>query len=303
MRIISSDEIDYCLEDRDVLETLRRAFRSSIQTPYVDALTIPRPKQSAGALEFHPAWTNFAGQGHSDRGYIGCNLKLSLPELTGPASNIYVLFSGSGGQPIALIDGMRLGVWRKAGIHGLAAAYLAREDARRMLVIGDDPRLPRIVSAYSSVRGLTSVLFCGTAPSVQKRISGNSGLSHLHFGTTADIPAAVEGADIVCVAGPAHNQQDQSLLPDDFDPPAGCHIDVLNPRLSLPSDLLEDCRLFTSDCSHPPFDGKDWAADLTDLARGDKAGRRYYGQRTLFCANTLTGKADFALATHVFLRT
>ncbi|MHA7775034.1 ornithine cyclodeaminase [Roseibium sp. M-1] len=302
MRIISSDEIDACLEDRAVLETLRRAYRSNTVAPASPALPISRLNGLSGSLSMQPAWTDFTSQGDVKRGYIGCSLTLALPEQPGLASNLYVLFSGSGGQPIALLDGMRLTTWRIAGLHALGAGYLSREDTSRLLIIGDDPRLPRLVSAYATVRNFTSILLAGVSPELQKRIAGLPALKGVNVGMTSEIYAAQEGADMICVAGPESGTGTYHALTY-LDPPAGCHVDVLDPEAQLPTELLQEARLFTTDLSEPPRTELEWAADLKELAQGNKAGRRYYGQRTLFLPGPRTGLADYALAAHVFLRT
>eukprot|EP00903_Cladosiphon_okamuranus_P000873 g871.t1 len=302
MRIISSDEIDACLDDRSVLETLRQAYRSNTIAPQTSKLTIDRLNQTAGSLSLQPAWTDFAAQGDVSRGYIGCALSLDLPEQTGPAASLYLLFSGSAGHPIALLDGVRLTVWRTSAMHALAASYLSREDTARLLVIGDDPRMPRMISAYADVRNLTSILLCGTGSDSQKRIAGLPQLKGVHIGVTDEIHSAQDGADMILIAGPDAGTGTHHTLTY-LDPPAGCHIDVLDPAAQLPTDLQEEARLFTSDLNAPPSLELEWAADLKELTQGNKAGRRYYGQRTLFLPGARTGLADYALAAHVFLRT
>jgi len=302
MRIISSDEIDACLDDRSVLETLRRAYRSNTVAPQTSPLPIDRLNQFSGALSLQPAWTDFAAQNDVSRGYIGCALNLDLPERPDPAASLYLLFSGSSGEPLALLDGMRLTVWRTSALHALAASYLSREDTARLLVIGDDPRLPRLVSAYADVRNLTSILLAGAAPDTQKRIAGLPALKGVHVGMTHEIHAAQEGADMICIAGPQDGTGKHHALTY-LDPPAGCHIDVIDPSAPLPSELLDEARLFTSDRAAPLRPELEWAADLKEFTQGDKAGRRYYGQRTLFLPGPRTGLADYALAAHIFLRT
>lgn len=302
MRLISSDEIDVCLEDRAVLETLRRAYRSVLTAPVVPALAIERPGAHSGILALEPAWTDFVAQGDISRGYIGCGLTLDLPEHPGLTSSLYVLFSGKGGQPIALLDGTRLTAWRLAGIHALAAAYLSREDTARLLVIGENPYLPRLISAYATVRNLGSILLSGVAKETRKKIAGLPALSNVHVGETGDVAEAQEGADMICIAGPdAAPAAVHSLAR--LDPPAGCHIDVVDRQALLPAALLEEARLFTTDLADPPLEDLEWAADLKNLAQGERAGRRYYGQRTLFLPGLQSGIPDHALAAHVFLRT
>ncbi|MBN9672891.1 ornithine cyclodeaminase [Roseibium aggregatum] len=302
MRIISSDEVDACLEDRAVLETLRKAFRSSLIAPAVPDCRIERLNGLSGNFSFQPAWSDFAGQRDVGRGYVGCSLVLDLPEAPGRSSSLYILFSGSGGQPIAMIDGMRLTIWRRAGLHALAAAYLSREDTSRLLVIGETPQLPRLLSAYLTVRRINSILLAGAGRDTLKKLSGLPALSGVHIGVTENIQEAQDGADMICIAGPESNPGQVHAL-DRLDPPAGCHIDVLDRNANLPGELLQEARLFSSDLSDPPDPDLEWAADLKDLTQGNKAGRRYYGQRTLYLPGRRSGLADHALAAHVFLRT
>lgn len=301
MRIISTDEIDACLEDREVLETLRRGYRSTTIAPFLPDQPIARLRDQTGHLSLQPAWTDFPAQNDVTRGYVGCGLSLSLPESEEFRSNLYLLFSGTGGQPIAILDGMRLAVWRMAGLHALAAAYLSREDTSRLLVIGDNPRLPRMLSAFARVRNLTSVLCLGTSAEVRRKIALQPALANVSLGETSELDAAQDGADMICIAGPDWQSGAYEALRF-LDPPAGCHIDVADPDADLTGELLDDARLFTSDLAAPPLPDLEFAADLADLAKGSKAGRRYYGQRTLFMPGARTGLADHALAAHIFLR-
>ncbi|QDG74644.1 ornithine cyclodeaminase [Labrenzia sp. PHM005] len=301
MRIISSGDIDTSLTDRDAVEILRQAFRSPVKAPDPINLNISRPQDLTGQFLVQPVWSDFAGQGHTDRGYIGCSLSLALPEQEGGSSNLYILFSGKGGQPIALLDGVRLAAWRDAGLHALAVAYLSREDAQRLLIVGSDPRLPRLLAAYSAVRNITSVLFAGTDKEIRRRIAGMPDLAQITARTTDDIGSALEGADIVCLAGKNAGTNAWADL-SRFDPPAGCHIDTLFADPPLPEMIWQDARLFTTHLGSAPRDGCEWTAGLTELAMGERAGRRYYGQRTLYVPGYETGLADFALAAHVFLK-
>lgn len=301
MRIISSDEIDACLEDRDVIETLRRAFRSNMIAPDIPEQEVERLDQAAGRLNVQPAWTNFTAQGDVTRGYVGCSLSLELPEQKTSSSSLYILFSGTGAQPIALIDGMRLGAWRSAALHALAASYLSREDTARLLVIGDNPLLPRVLSAHATTRNLTSILFAGTSAETRRKAANQPSLAKVSLGETTEIHAAQEGADMICIAGPDSESGSFHALTY-LDPPVGCHVDVLDKAATVPSAFLEEARLFSSNMAAPPNPDLEWAADLFELAQGSKAGRRYYGQRTLFLPSAKTGLEDYALAAHVFLR-
>ncbi len=135
MRVITAAEIDGALTFRDLVETLRSAFRADIETPVRHHHTIARPDGADATLLLMPAWNDFAAQGHSQRGYIGVKIlsvfpdngRISKPSIMGT----YMLMSGQSGGPLAVLDGPAITLWRTAAASALAASYLAREDSKR----------------------------------------------------------------------------------------------------------------------------------------------------------------------------
>ncbi|WP_346906895.1 ornithine cyclodeaminase [uncultured Roseibium sp.] len=305
MRILSSDEIDSALAFPELIETLLRAYRSRIVVPQPADFAIERPHETAGILKAIPAWSNFAAQGHTDRGYIGCGITLDLPQSddapdlgsSQSGSALYLLLSGTTGHPIALLDGVRLAVWRRCALHALATRYLAREDTSRLLVIGADPMLPSLIAAYAAVRNIRSVLLTSGAETFLDRLKAHANLKRITFGATDDLAGAVAGADMICcVSRSPIDLPGASLSP-------GVHIDVLEPDIRLDGDTLSQVRIFVGDRNETGIlAGTEIAADLRELAKGEKAGRRFYGQMTHFHPGGSSGLADLAVAGHVFLR-
>lgn len=304
MRVISSDEIEAALRYPELIETLRRAYRSKTVTPAPAHFEIKRPGTKSGALYANPAWTNFLSQGHTDRGYIGCGLTVALPgnnETSGgpeDGSGVYLLLSGATGHPVALFDAPRLAAWRTCTVHALAARYLAREDAHRLLILGDHPLLARLVSAYAAVRDIRSVLLLDGAETQLKLLSSVPELAHITFGTSDDLPGALAGTDMICCASSPSRDLTSSDLAQ------GVHIDVVCSGFQPTPSLLAAARIFAAERATPDnCQSEELAADLYELAQGEKAGRRFYNQITLFSAGTVSGLADLATAGHVFLRT
>ncbi|WP_417688386.1 ornithine cyclodeaminase [Roseibium sp.] len=298
MRLISSDEIESTLTFPEVIETLRRAYRSATIVPEPARFSIERTGGNASTMTMSPAWTNFALQGHDDRGYIGCSLSIDTADAKSPASSAYLLMSGKHGQPVALLDGIALAGWRHCAQHALAVHYLAREDATRLLVLGSPPRFAQMLEAYRCVRDIRSVLFIGDANETCRNLTASSTFPKTTFACTDDIEGALEGADVICVHG------DGLALLGSHDVQSGVHVDLVNTADELPQRLLEAARLFVGDRHDSIASGlEDVAADLRELTQGTKAGRRFYGQVTLFMSGDSNGLPDLATAGHVFLRT
>ncbi|WP_228870112.1 hypothetical protein [Roseibium aggregatum] len=164
-------------------------------------MPIGRLNQQQGALTVQPAWTDFTQQGDVKRGYIGCSLALDLPEQTGLSSSLYLLFSGSGGQPIALLDGMRLTVWRTAGLHALGASYLSAKTRPACWSSATTRDCPGWCAAMRRAQPDVDPSGRRVAgnPKKDRRLARAQGGQCRHH--ERDL-CAQEGADMICIAGP-----------------------------------------------------------------------------------------------------
>jgi ornithine cyclodeaminase len=318
MRIIPAADIADVLTFPELIETLRSAFRTGAVTPVRHHHAVSLPDQSDATLLLMPSWTDFAGQGQSDRGYIGVKIVSVFPDNASrgraTVSGVYLLMSGKAGEPLALIDGKSLTLWRTAAASALAASYLARQDAHRLLMIGAGALAPYLIDAHAAVRPLKEVLVwnrtAGAAESLVTRMVGRK----FNIAATKDLESAVRGADIVSCA----TLSLKPLIHGDW-LLGGVHVDLVGgfrPDMREADDAaIRRARLFVDtrqgalaeagDLVQPLQSGligeDDIAADLFDLTRGKRAGRRYHDQITLF-KSVGTALEDLAAAVHVFSR-
>src|SRR5262244_387252 len=93
-----------------------------------------------------------------DRGrFMASKLITSFPgNLTGgklPAVQaVCVLFDGTNGQPLAVIDGTEITYWRTAADSALGAKLLAAPEPETLLVVGAGQMSRRLVRAHRAVR-------------------------------------------------------------------------------------------------------------------------------------------------------
>ncbi len=312
MRVITAAEIEEVLTWADLIEALRTAFRGGIETPPRHHHTIPRPGGADATLLLMPAWTDFAAKGHAETGFVGVkvvsvfpgNAALSRPSVSG----VYLLLAGRTGEPVAALDGRALTLWRTAAASALAARYLAREDASRLLIVGAGALAPYLIRAHASVRPIEEVLVWNRtgerAEGVAKKLSAfldtEGGLSRWRgqryaVRATDDLEAAVRGADIVSCA----TLSDEPLVKGDWLKP-GTHLDLVGaftPTMrEVDDEAMRRARVFVDTrtgaleeagdivqaiASGAMTEG-DIAADLFELTAGEKAGRRFYDQITVF---------------------
>jgi ornithine cyclodeaminase len=135
MRVVSAAEIDGALTFPALIDALDEAFRSDAVVPVRHHHEIERPGAHATLL-LMPAWTGAS----EAQGFVGVKVVSVFPDngAKGIPSVLgtYLLMDGATGAPLAALDGTRLTHWRTAAASALAARYLAREDASRMVMVG-----------------------------------------------------------------------------------------------------------------------------------------------------------------------
>ena len=275
-----------------VVDALEAGFRDGCEMPVRHHHGVQAPADDPEAtLLLMPAWT--VG------GYLGVKVASVFPGNAsrglGAVQASYLLASGETGEPLALIDGLELTLRRTAAASALAARFLARPDARRLLVVGTGNLAPHLAGAHAAVHPDLEVEFWGRRPERALAASQSPLIEGLATGTASDLEAAVRGADIVSTATLAT----EPLVLGDW-LRAGTHVDLVGgftPTMREADDaavrrstVFVDTRagalVEAGDLVQPIESGalvaEDVAADLFDLCRGRHGGRRDAAEVTLF---------------------
>ena len=208
---------------------------------------------------------------------------------------LYLLLDGKTGEPQALIDGQRLTQWRTACASALAASYLAREDASRLLVIGAGALSPFLVKAHSAVRPIKSVRIWNRTPANAEKVAAALRAEGLPAEAAGDLGAEMAEADIVSSATISNEP-----LVRGAQLKTGAHVDLVGgftPTMREADDAaITRARVYVDtragatkeagDIVQPLASGVLKAdaivADLHELARGQKKGRQSADEITLF---------------------
>jgi ornithine cyclodeaminase len=124
------------------------------------------------------------------------NAALGLPGLFAT----YQLFDADTGAPLALIDGGELTARRTAAASALAAARLARADARRQLIVGAGRVGGLLAPAYRAVRPIDDVMVWSRDAQSALRLVVRLAAEGVPARMVTDLAAAAATADIVCCA-------------------------------------------------------------------------------------------------------
>ncbi len=290
MRTLSADDADRLLDYPSLIEAVRNIFKSDAVAPKRHHHQVRVPGGDDATLLLMPAWR--VGE------HIGVKIATVFPDngqrtLPAVMAN-YLLLDGNTGEPHALIDGVSLTRRRTAAASALAASFLAREDARNLLMVGTGALAPQLVEAHAAVRPIEKVQVWGRTSAKAAALAGQLSRLGLEVIATEEIEIAARLSDVICCAtltfGP--------LVFGEWLKP-GTHLDLVGgftrERREADDEAVRRSRILVDtraaleeagDLAQPIEDGLlrpgDVVADLFDLCRGVARGRESDEEITLF---------------------
>jgi alanine dehydrogenase len=301
---VSAAELERLLDYPSLVDALAAGFAADWTVPVRHHYSIPMPNEPEQTLLLMPAWE--AGQA------IGMKLATITPG-NGPrglpaVNAVYLLVDGPTGQPRALIEGATLTVRRTAAASALAARYLVRTDASRMLMVGAGALSRPLIEAHCSQRSIKRVQLW--ARDTRKRDSKVKELAALGLPVEPadDLERSAREADVISCA----TLSKEPLIRGAW-LKSGVHLDLVGaftPEMRESDDAaVGRASLFCDTRAGALKEGGDLViplkagliteaaikADLADLARGRHKGRMSEDEVTLF-KSVGTAIEDFAAA-------
>jgi ornithine cyclodeaminase len=314
MRTIAAAELRSSLDYAALVDRIEEAFREGAAVPVRHHHRLPVPGEADATLLLMPAWREGRYLGVKIATVYPGNGARGLPAVMAS----YVLMDGRTGEPLALIDGPELTARRTAAASALASRHLSRTDSRRLLVVGTGVMAPHLAGAHAAVRPIREVAVWGRNPDkagrLAARLAREPAFSGHAVAAAPELEPAVAAADIVSCATLSR----EPLVLGRWLKP-GQHIDLIGaytPEMREADDeALQRARVFVDTRAGALHEGGDVVqairsgaiteahveADLFDLARGAKAGRRSAGEITLF-KSTGTALEDLAAAVLAYER-
>ncbi|MBI2203202.1 MAG: ornithine cyclodeaminase [Candidatus Rokubacteria bacterium] len=295
MLVLARADLETLLTPRDVIDTLADAFRAhAAGQTRVPARGVV-PVTDDGVLLLMPAVAPGAdgpAAGAKLVTYYAGNRARGAPTIHA----VYVLLDGGTGRPLALLEGTYLTGLRTGATSALAARYLARPDARRVVVFGAGVQAAFQLRCLAAVVPVERVDVAGRDPG-RARTFADSMRTALGVAVdlATDARAAVRRADIVTCAT-------TSTTPVVFgaDLAAGTHVDAVGAfrpdTREVDSDTVRRARVVVDtyagaadeagDVLIPMQEGiltrDEIAAELSELVTGQRPGRTRPDDITFF---------------------
>lgn len=186
--MIDSDALARLLPMEAAIDALQAAFGGG-RLP--EAPLRSNVETAAGTLLLMPAHGP-QGVGVKLVTLTGSNLDRGLPFINAT----YVLFDAESQAPLAVLDGAALTAIRTAAVSGLATRFLAREDARRLVLFGAGVQSRSHLRSMRAVRPIEEVEVVSRGRERAESLAAEA--SALGLRAWVGRPGAEEGADLVC---------------------------------------------------------------------------------------------------------
>ncbi|EEX94487.1 ornithine cyclodeaminase [Vibrio orientalis CIP 102891 = ATCC 33934] len=151
---LDAQQIVKSLTMKGLIDSMRQTYQEQSTIP--QRRVMPLEEGSYDAFALLPAWSESLITVKAFT-YFPQNYQEGKDTL---ASKI-LAFDRANGEPLALLDGKVLTFWRTAAASALAADYLARKDASRLLICGTGNLAPYMAYAYAAIRPIKKVLVWG----------------------------------------------------------------------------------------------------------------------------------------------
>jgi len=292
MLLLSEDQTRDALPFPDLIDALAEMFRSGCVMPRRHHHDMEVPGEPDATVLLMPAWVPGGYAGVKVVNVVPGNSERNLPAVSAQ----YLLSDARTGEMLALIDGGELTARRTAAASALAASYLARSDARHLLVLGTGRLAPNLIAAHMAVRSIDEVTIWGRSKDKAEEFARTLSQEFpVKLKAAGSLKEALGEADIVSAA----TLSSEPLIKGALLKP-GAHVDLVGAfkptmresdddlvkRAEIFVDTRDGCLSEGGDIVQPLQSGlisrQDIKADLYELCRGEHPGRETDEAVTMF---------------------
>lgn len=290
MKIFDAAATAQALPFERLVPALQALFAQGCDVPPRHVHEVPVPGGVPFTSLIMPAWIAGRYYGIKTINIAPGNAQRGLPGLHAS----YLLCDGATGRPLAVIDGDAITHRRTAAASALAARWLARADAKHLLVVGAGQIARLLPRAYAAVRDIERVSLWARDAAKAQALAAELRAQGLPAQAVTDLAAACAQADIVSCATLATEPVVHGawLRP-------GTHLDLIGsftPAMREADDAcfagasiyldteegLKKSGELLGPMARGVFAPQDVRGTLATLARGEAAGRASAGERTVF---------------------
>ena len=196
MRFFDAAATRHGLPFERLIPALRERFAQGCEVPLRHSHLIAGASDGALTSLIMPAWVPGRYYGVKTVNIATGNARFGLPGL----HSTYLLYDAVTGVPLAWMDGDQITARRTAAASALAASWLARADARHLLVVGAGQVARLLPEAYRTVRTIERVTVWARDSAKASALAAELREDGWDARGETDLESAVGAADIVSCA-------------------------------------------------------------------------------------------------------
>jgi alanine dehydrogenase len=204
MRIFDGAKVEAALSYPALVDILQAAFARGAVMPTRHHHPIALEGRPEAMILLMPAWETSAPGAHTAGRFLGVKSVTVFPDNATrgkPAIyGTYLLGSAETGETLAVMDATTLTAWRTAAASALAARYLARPDATRLVMVGAGALAPCLIRAHAAVRPIRHVQIWNRSRARAEKLAARLADTGLPVSVTEDLEGAVREADVISTA-------------------------------------------------------------------------------------------------------
>lgn len=290
MKVVDNETINEILQYRELIFSLKDAFISNFTMPLRHHHFYKNKDGTENTLILMPSW---------NERYLGVkqvivtphNATKGLPTIHA----IYTLYDSLSGIPLVQMDAGSLTSWRTACTSALAASFLARKDARHLLIVGSGKVAEHLVQAHSAVRDYHKIQLWARNKAKAALLVCELNKLGYPVEQVFDLSKAVTLADVISCA----TLTEQPIIKGEWIK-EGTHLDMIGshtPRTrEADDDVIRQSHIYVDSrdgalyetgelaipISQGILDPKAVKGDIVELCKGEIKGRKTDTETTLF---------------------
>lgn len=197
MRFVDAEMIGRLATFPTLVDALEEGHR--VPTDSMQDMLLSQPATNGGTdnILVRTAWQRQTALGAKLATVFPANAGGTLPSVQG----VYVLFDGTNGTPLSVLDGTELTYWKTAADSALGSRCLSRENATELLMVGAGALAPHLIKAHCAVRSsLQRATVWNRDPDKALALAKAAPVEGIAYESVADLQSAVERADIISCA-------------------------------------------------------------------------------------------------------
>jgi alanine dehydrogenase len=194
--VLDANEVAEALPYDQLIDWLAIAFAADYEVPLRAHHEVALRDGHPGKWLLMPAWQSGGSLGVKIATVFPDNATQGLPAVFAS----YILMSAETGIPVAFIDGTEITLRRTAAASALAATYLSRSDATRLLMVGAGNLAPHLIAAHTTARPITDVCIWGRRREAAEKLAATLSTASYAVSVSDNLKEAVGQADIISCA-------------------------------------------------------------------------------------------------------